>query len=104
MRCQVSPFYDPMISKLIVRGPDRAAALRKLDLALSQYEVVGVPTNIGLIRRILATDGFQAGGVTTSFIEVGARGGAGRGRDHTRLGGCVRSSHGSVACRSTPPS
>jgi 3-methylcrotonyl-CoA carboxylase alpha subunit len=35
---QVSPFYDPMISKLIVRGPDRAAALRKLDLALSQYE------------------------------------------------------------------
>ncbi len=35
---QVSPFYDPMISKLIVRGPDRAGALRKLDLALSQYE------------------------------------------------------------------
>ncbi|EOD39331.1 methylcrotonoyl-CoA carboxylase [Emiliania huxleyi CCMP1516] len=41
----VSVFYDPMVAKLIVRGPDRAAACRRLHAALGQWQTVGLPTN-----------------------------------------------------------
>lgn len=64
----ISVFYDPMIAKVIVHGEDRVDALRKLDKTLQDFNVVGVRTNIPLIRKIISTEKFRAGAVDTSFI------------------------------------
>lgn len=61
--------YDPMIAKLIVAAKDRPSALQGLKRALDQYHVVGVPTNIAFLTRAVVHPGFEAGGVTTKFIE-----------------------------------
>ena len=64
----ISPHYDPMIAKLIVWGEDRAAAVQHLSLALAEYEVVGVQTNLALLRAIAAHEAFGAGAFDTGFI------------------------------------
>jgi 3-methylcrotonyl-CoA carboxylase alpha subunit len=64
----ITPHYDPMIAKLIVRGDDRAAAVRRLAAALAEYEVVGVQTNLGLLRAIAANPAFARGELDTGFI------------------------------------
>jgi 3-methylcrotonyl-CoA carboxylase alpha subunit len=61
--------YDPMIAKLIVWGPDRDAALRGLRVALNDYHIAGINTNIDFCKRCLENDAFKKGGVTTKFIE-----------------------------------
>jgi len=66
---ELSSYYDPMISKLIVRGPTRASAIQRLRAALEQYEVVGPITNIEFLKRICANEAFIAGDLETSFIE-----------------------------------
>ncbi len=66
---EVSLFYDPMISKLIVHAQDRPAAVRRLGRALDDYAVLGVPTNLPLLRRIAAHPAFAAGETTTRFLE-----------------------------------
>jgi len=65
----VSVFYDPMIAKLITRGPDRLSALRALHRALDDWQVVGLPTNVPFLKRVLGTRAFQAGEVHTAFIQ-----------------------------------
>jgi 3-methylcrotonyl-CoA carboxylase alpha subunit len=57
-----------MIAKLIVHGADRAAAVRQLQTALDAYEIVGVQSNLGLLRAIAAHEAFAVGGVDTGFI------------------------------------
>ncbi len=64
----ITPHYDPMIAKLIAWGEDRPAALRRLATALAEYEVVGVETNLGLLRAIAAHPAFAAGDLDTGFI------------------------------------
>ena len=64
----ISPFYDPMIAKLIVWGESREAALQQLDAALAAYQVVGVTTNIRFLRRIAANVNFASGNVDTGLI------------------------------------
>ena len=64
----ISVHYDPMIAKLIVWDRDRPAAVRRLGRALSEYEVVGVQTNLGLLRRIAAHPAFAAAELDTGFI------------------------------------
>ena len=64
----ISVDYDPMIAKLIVHGADRRAALQLLRAALAGYEVVGVQTNLGLLRALAAHAAFAAGEVETGFI------------------------------------
>jgi 3-methylcrotonyl-CoA carboxylase alpha subunit len=64
----ITPHYDPMIAKLIAWGEDRPAALRQLRAALAQYEVVGVQTNLALLRAIAAHPDFAAGRLDTGFI------------------------------------
>ncbi|AKK28748.1 acetyl/propionyl/methylcrotonyl-CoA carboxylase subunit alpha [Mycobacterium sp. EPa45] len=61
--------YDPMLSKVIAYGPDRAAALRTLDRALSQTAVLGVGTNIEFLRFLLADDDVAAGRLDTGLID-----------------------------------
>ena len=60
--------YDPMIAKLIVHGPTRELALDRLSRALAEYEVLGVRTNLDLLRRLAAHPAFRAGEVETGFI------------------------------------
>jgi 3-methylcrotonyl-CoA carboxylase alpha subunit len=66
---EVSPFYDPMLAKLIVWGPDRERARTGLLRALAACEVVGVATNVELLARIAANPDFAAGNVDTGLID-----------------------------------
>ncbi len=65
----VTPFYDPMIAKIIAWGEDRAAAVGRLRRALAATAVLGVGTNLTLLSRIAAHPEFVSGGVDTGFIE-----------------------------------
>lgn len=67
---QISVHYDPMISKLIVRGEDRNDALRRFRRALEQYQVVGLTTNIDFIKKVAEHPEFIKGEVETGFIQV----------------------------------
>ena len=64
----VTPFYDPMIAKIIAWGPDRASALRRLRGGLDELRLSGVTTNLDFLGRVLRHEGFEAGGVDTGFI------------------------------------
>jgi len=66
---RITPDYDPLIAKLIVWGEDREAARQRLEHALAEYEVVGVTTNLALLRAVAAHPGFAAAGNDTGFIE-----------------------------------
>ena len=64
----VTPFYDPMIAKVIAHGPDRIAAIDALASALSQTFVWPVRTNAGFLVRALLDDDFRAARLSTAFI------------------------------------
>ncbi|HVK99166.1 MAG TPA: biotin carboxylase N-terminal domain-containing protein, partial [Dongiaceae bacterium] len=64
----VSPFFDPMLAKVIVHAPDRAAAMTALDRALADTCLEGIETNCAYIREILYTDVMQKGGMYTRFL------------------------------------
>ncbi|MFF0815703.1 acetyl/propionyl/methylcrotonyl-CoA carboxylase subunit alpha [Rhodococcus sp. NPDC003318] len=61
--------YDPMLSKVIAHGPDRAAALRGLDRALAETAVLGVVTNIDFARFLLADPDVAAGNLDTGLLD-----------------------------------
>jgi len=65
----ITPFYDPMIAKLIVHDVDRPAALRRLSDALASYRVVGVANNIEFLGRLVATPSFANAELDTALIE-----------------------------------
>jgi len=65
---EISPWYDPMIAKLIAHGEDRATALRRLSEALAAYEIVGVATNVAFLQRVVAHEAFASGNVDTGLI------------------------------------
>jgi 3-methylcrotonyl-CoA carboxylase alpha subunit len=67
---QIGVFYDPMIAKLVVHGADRTEALRALRVALEEYQVVGVSTNIAFLRALAGHPAFIAAEVDTGFIPV----------------------------------
>jgi 3-methylcrotonyl-CoA carboxylase alpha subunit len=66
---EVSVHYDPMIAKLIVHGSDRQQALRQLAVALSQYRVAGLTTNIDFLYSIATCEPFRKAELNTGFIE-----------------------------------
>ena len=66
---EISPWYDPMIAKLIVHGEDRAAALAKLISALSATQIAGVTTNVEFLRRICESAAFANAELDTGLIE-----------------------------------
>jgi 3-methylcrotonyl-CoA carboxylase alpha subunit len=65
----ISPFYDPMIAKLIVWGADRAQALARLDAALAATHIVGLHTNVAFLRRVAASASFANADLDTALIE-----------------------------------
>ncbi len=62
-------FYDTLMAKLIVWGPDRDAAIARMRRALGEYQVVGVQTTIPILQRIVAHPDFVAGRLSTGFME-----------------------------------
>ena len=65
---EISPWYDPMIAKLIVHGPNRAAALNLLTEALAECHVAGSVTNLEFLGQLSQHPGFAAGKVDTGLI------------------------------------
>jgi 3-methylcrotonyl-CoA carboxylase alpha subunit len=65
----VTPFYDPMIAKLIVWDRDRDGALRRMAAALQDYEIAGPTTNVAFLRRLCLHPAFVRGDLDTAFIE-----------------------------------
>ena len=66
---RVTPHYDPMLAKLIVHGPDRPAALKRLARALGDLRLAGLTTNAGFLKRLAEHEGFAAGAFDTGLIE-----------------------------------
>ncbi|WP_044747721.1 acetyl-CoA carboxylase biotin carboxylase subunit [Bacillus alveayuensis] len=66
----VTPFYDPMIAKLIVKGQSRQAAIEYMLQALESYKVEGIKTNIPMLKEVLSHPEFQAGNTTTNFVNI----------------------------------
>ncbi|MFF6780149.1 acetyl-CoA carboxylase biotin carboxylase subunit [Streptomyces sp. NPDC012510] len=66
---EVGSLYDPMLSKVIAYGPDRPTALRRLRAALAETVTLGVQTNAGFLRRLLAHPAVMAGELDTGLVE-----------------------------------
>jgi 3-methylcrotonyl-CoA carboxylase alpha subunit len=66
----VTPFYDPMIAKLIAHGPSRAEALDRLAAALDDTVVIGPRSNAGFLSRLCRAPEFGAGAFDTGFIDA----------------------------------
>ena len=64
----ISPFYDSMVAKVIVHGATREEALARLDTALGQTHIVGLPTNVQFLRRVAATASFAKADLDTGLI------------------------------------
>jgi 3-methylcrotonyl-CoA carboxylase alpha subunit len=65
----ISPYYDPMIAKLIVRGADRDQARARMLRALAATQIVGVHTNVAFLRRLMADEAFAEADLDTGLIE-----------------------------------
>ncbi len=65
---QVSPYYDPMLAKVITWGHDRAEAIAKMERALQDTAVLGVTTNIPYLLAILREPHFRQGQTSTSYL------------------------------------
>ncbi len=66
---RITPFYDPMIAKLVAHGSDRGAAIDKMLTALGEFRIEGIVTNIDFLRRVVAHDAFRAGHTHTGFVD-----------------------------------
>ncbi|MDQ0144094.1 biotin/lipoyl-containing protein, partial [Cupriavidus necator] len=64
----ISPFYDPMIAKLIVWGKDRDEALARMRQALAAYHVVGLSTNVAFLQRLVKSEAFRTADLDTGLI------------------------------------
>jgi len=67
--CTVTPYYDSMIAKIIVHGRDRQEAIARMRRTLEMTVVEGIKTSIPMHLRILADKDFQAGKLSTAFME-----------------------------------
>ncbi len=67
--CTIPRFYDTLMAKLIVWGPDREAAIARMTRALGEYKVAGVQTTIPILERIIRHPDFVAGLLSTGFME-----------------------------------
>ncbi|MBM3650265.1 MAG: ATP-grasp domain-containing protein, partial [Alphaproteobacteria bacterium] len=65
----VTPYYDPMIAKVIVHDRDRRSAMRRMAALMGETEVVGVATNAALLKALCSHPAFVGGEVDTGFIE-----------------------------------
>jgi acetyl/propionyl-CoA carboxylase alpha subunit len=66
---EVPVHYDPLLAKLIVHAENRALAIARLEVALAQFAVLGIQTNLGYLRRLVQHPAFVAGQVDTRFLD-----------------------------------
>ena len=66
---RITPFYDPMIAKLVAHGADRNAAIDKMLTALGEFRIEGIVTNIDFLGRVVGHAAFRAGDTHTGFVE-----------------------------------
>ena len=66
---EITPWFDPMIAKLIVHGSDRADALARLRSALAEVQIAGVVTNVEFLRRLAASRAFTSAELDTGLIQ-----------------------------------
>ncbi len=66
---EIPIYYDPMIAKLVTRGPDRKGAIESMQSALDQFYIKGISNNIGFLAAVIAHPRFQAGDLSTQFID-----------------------------------
>ena len=70
---EVPPFYDSLLGKLIVWGPDREAAIARSRVALDELLVEGITTNVSIHQALLGNEAFLEGKMTTNLLDrVGA--------------------------------
>jgi urea carboxylase len=65
---EVTPFYDPLLAKIIAKGEDRPAAVQALHQALAETRVAGIETNLEFLRAVISHPEFASGTVTTRFL------------------------------------
>ena len=66
---RITPYYDPMIAKLVAHGSDRDSAIERMLTALGEFRIEGIVTNIDFLRRVVAHDAFRAGNTHTGFVD-----------------------------------
>ncbi|HTU66898.1 MAG TPA: acetyl-CoA carboxylase biotin carboxylase subunit [Steroidobacteraceae bacterium] len=66
---EITPYYDPMIAKLIVHGDTRAAAIEQMRWALAAYEIAGVTTNVEFLGRLMTAPSYVNADLDTALIE-----------------------------------
>jgi 3-methylcrotonyl-CoA carboxylase alpha subunit len=64
----VTPFYDPMVMKVMAHANSRVEAIDRLDDALGRLEIEGITTNVNMLRAVLAHPSFRAGSLSTDFL------------------------------------
>jgi acetyl-CoA carboxylase, biotin carboxylase subunit len=65
---EIPPYYDSLVGKLIVWGPDRPTAIRRMRRALRECAITGLPTTIGFHQKVLENANFLSGDVYTNFV------------------------------------
>jgi acetyl/propionyl-CoA carboxylase alpha subunit len=66
---KITPYYDPMLAKLVTYSENRDECINKMIWALSRYVVLGVTTNVPFLKKVLEHEEFKKGNITTHFIE-----------------------------------
>ena len=66
---EITPYYDPMLAKLVVSAENREESINKMIWALSNYVILGVTTNISFLKKVLEHEEFGKGNITTHFID-----------------------------------
>lgn len=66
---EITPYYDPMLAKLVVSAENREESINKMIWALSNYVILGVTTNISFLKKVLEHEEFRKGNITTHFID-----------------------------------
>ena len=67
---EIPPYYDSLIAKLIVWGPDRLSAIKRMKRALRECAITGLPTTITFHQKIMENSDFLAGEVSTNFVDT----------------------------------
>ena len=67
---EITPYYDPMLAKLIVHAENRPEAIKKMRWTLSNYITLGVTTNVPFLRAIIEHGAFAEGDIDTHFIDM----------------------------------
>ncbi len=66
---EITPYYDPMLAKLVTSAENRTECIKKMIWALSRYIVLGVTTNISFLKTVLEHEKFRVGEISTHFID-----------------------------------